>query len=387
MKCLKIITILYYFIQLTSASLDTNQNFTLYEDGPDPHLGDILKSGQEIIKLRLQIVDFNMEKQNQTLMEINHRMLILEENFTKLFKIIEGQQNSRSLLTGEGYESMTEDAINWESGNVTLRTTNIDEIVAPKKKNANATERIFMTELHEKEEPKLCKLKANDKLSCTELALPATCKDSNEFNCIQNKCRIKNAIYGDKSFWATCDGDWTIIQRRINGSVNFRRNWQEYKQGFGEFEGEFWLGLDKIHSITNVSGPVQLHIRMQDVDNVWKYAQYETFSIGNEAALYKLNPPGTYSGNAGNSFDIHRGEAFSTYDKDNDKKSDKNCADYLQGGWWYYHCDLSENESNLNGVYYKGGVIVPDKPGIYWKEFRGTAQSLQFVEMKIRPKS
>ena len=43
---------------------------------------------------------------------------------------------------------------------------------------------------------------------------------------------------------------WTIIQRRINGTVNFYRGWNAYRDGFGDLQSEFWLGNERIHQLT-----------------------------------------------------------------------------------------------------------------------------------------
>ena len=36
--------------------------------------------------------------------------------------------------------------------------------------------------------------------------------------------------------------NYQVMQRRFDGSVNFNRNWAEYLVGFGNNEGEFWMG-------------------------------------------------------------------------------------------------------------------------------------------------
>ena len=45
---------------------------------------------------------------------------------------------------------------------------------------------------------------------------------------------------------------WTVIQQRLTGRENFTRNWREYRDGFGALDedGDFWLGLEKIHQLT-----------------------------------------------------------------------------------------------------------------------------------------
>ncbi|XP_020389967.2 angiopoietin-related protein 7-like [Rhincodon typus] len=190
---------------------------------------------------------------------------------------------------------------------------------------------------------------------------------------------------GTPEFEVYCDmetggGGWTVIQRRKVGLSSFHRDWKQYKRGFGNIRGDFWLGNDHIFRLTRQ--PSILRIDMEDWEGHTCYAEYDYFSISDELNSYKLII-GNYNGTAKrDSLRYHNNTAFSTKDKDNDKCVD-NCAYFRKGGYWYNCC----TDSNLNGVYYRQGQHTQNSDGITWYGWRGSNYSLKQVEMKIRPQS
>ncbi|CAC5412588.1 unnamed protein product [Mytilus coruscus] len=127
---------------------------------------------------------------------------------------------------------------------------------------------------------------------------------------------------------------WTVLLRRIDGSINFYRNWKQYKDGFGNLFGEYWIE-DKKYQLTI----------------------------------------GGYNGTAGDSMINHNNMTFSTFDNDN--YIDPMCADCpvnYHGGYWYHCCF----ESHLTGP------IVGGYDGMVWLTW-DRYNSLKTARMMIRP--
>ncbi|CAB4009361.1 Hypothetical predicted protein [Paramuricea clavata] len=173
---------------------------------------------------------------------------------------------------------------------------------------------------------------------------------------------------------ATSGGGWTVFQRRLDGSVDFYRGWKDYKKGFGNLNGEFWLGLDKIHRLTAAVSLTALRFDMEDTSGNRRYAWYDSFAIGDEQQKYELSVGG-YVGTAGDSFTHHRGAEFATKDAGNGR----HCAQTHKGAWWYRGCHLA----NLNGLYLHG-AHKSFADGINWKTWKGYNYSLKSTSMKIR---
>ncbi|XP_064545282.1 techylectin-5B-like isoform X1 [Drosophila montana] len=176
----------------------------------------------------------------------------------------------------------------------------------------------------------------------------------------------------------TAGPGWTVVQRRFDGSVDFYRNWSEYRKGFGSLTGEFFLGLEILYHMTK-SLPYELYIQLVDFNNVSRHARYDSFLIGSEDEQYMLKSLGTYSGNAGNALRYNLYDSFTTYDQDHDGWTSGNCAQWYSSGWWY---NLYGN-SNLNGKYFYDEVN--NQESIWWYNWKGY-NALKSVQMMIRPK-
>ncbi|XP_071140724.1 microfibril-associated glycoprotein 4-like [Mytilus edulis] len=167
-------------------------------------------------------------------------------------------------------------------------------------------------------------------------------------------------------------GGWTVFQKRQNGNVDFYRDWDSYKLGFGNMSDEFWLGNTYLHLLTN-PGNFTMRIELEDFDGNHRYAEYTHFSISDESSGFKLKFS-TYTGDAGDALTYHNGQMFSTKDKHKMK-----CAQDYKGAWWYNAC----HRSNLNGLYLNG-THTTFADGVNWKEWKGHHYSLKSTRMMFR---
>eukprot|EP00658_Telonema_sp_P-2_P015426 TRINITY_DN15931_c0_g1_i3.p1 TRINITY_DN15931_c0_g1~~TRINITY_DN15931_c0_g1_i3.p1 ORF type:complete len:432 (-),score=104.38 TRINITY_DN15931_c0_g1_i3:79-1329(-) len=148
---------------------------------------------------------------------------------------------------------------------------------------------------------------------------------------------------------------WTVFQRHHTADLDFYRGWDEYKVGFGNLQGDFWLGNDNLHRLVG-SGSNTLRVLLEDMEGRETHADYSVFNVGDEASKYVLTVSG-HSGNAMDGLGGMNGHKFSTKDRDNDGA----CAQKYHAAWWYTRC----HDGNPNGIYY-GGHHTSDADGTDW---------------------
>ncbi|XP_062614573.1 ficolin-2-like [Saccostrea cucullata] len=192
----------------------------------------------------------------------------------------------------------------------------------------------------------------------------------------------QTVVLGGQQFSTNCMNTaghiWTMIQRRVNGSVDFYRGWAEYKTGFGDVDSEFWIGLDNIRLLVT-NGYTVLRVEVE-YGAESKYAEYSSFSIAGEGDNYRLQVFG-YTGTAGDGISCvhqfcHNGAQFSTFDNDNDLDLLDNLAVKWRGAWWYLYGHMS----NLNGEYGNNN----HGEGVNWYPYKGWTVSLSKTRMMLR---
>ncbi|XP_051760665.1 microfibril-associated glycoprotein 4-like isoform X3 [Ctenopharyngodon idella] len=195
---------------------------------------------------------------------------------------------------------------------------------------------------------------------------------------------------GDTPVWVYCHmisdgkdedkGGWTVIQRRMDGSINFYRPWNQYKKGFGKVESEYWLGLENMYQLTR-NRKYMLRVDLEDFEGKKGFALYSSFSVDCENEGYKLHVSGFTDGGAGDSLSGHNDQKFTTFDKDQDPYK-KNCAKLFLGAFWY---TVGCHYTNPNGVYLWGEHNTHHAIGVVWRSWKNSfSVSVKSISMKIK---
>lgn len=145
---------------------------------------------------------------------------------------------------------------------------------------------------------------------------------------INIKCNLKEAIYwaavakGAES--ASLEGGWVVIQNRRSES-NFDRSWEDYKNGFGNLDSNFWLGNEIIHKLVErTTATDYLFIRHYFADGSTSRYIAAGVRIEDEMSVYEY---GFFSARG-----VGMGDVFVTRDRSN--LLDSRCPE-IDGGWWY----------------------------------------------------
>ncbi|XP_052785944.1 fibroleukin-like [Mya arenaria] len=181
----------------------------------------------------------------------------------------------------------------------------------------------------------------------------------------------------------TDQGGWTVFQHRVDGSVDFYRDFSSYEDGFGSLQGEFWLGLKLMHEMTSRTAH-DLRIDITRANDSTAYVVYADFSVG-AGSNYTLHVGNALSERGlavlpdGLQFNTYaNGSAFTTFDDDNDDSWWGYCAVRYHGAWWYRFCTY---RANLNGLYYTPGTFVSNKTAMIFD----SRESLKTSRMMFRP--
>ncbi|XP_060568415.1 fibrinogen gamma chain-like [Ruditapes philippinarum] len=129
--------------------------------------------------------------------------------------------------------------------------------------------------------------------TCTKEKLPSDCKEV-----LDKDEKAKSGQYeielwkSGKILTVNCDmetegGGWTLFHRRIDGSVDFYRNFTEYENGFGNVDGELWLGLKYIQELAE-QGSTEIRLDMTRNDSTAGHETCPDFML-TEGTNYILN--------------------------------------------------------------------------------------------------
>ena len=93
----------------------------------------------------------------------------------------------------------------------------------------------------------------------------------------------------------TDGGGWIMYQRRVEGTLNFTRNWEEYKYGFGDpgdNTTELWMGNENVYQVLQSYGSStkwELRIEADAFDGTGCWVVASNFRMNDESLRYSMD--------------------------------------------------------------------------------------------------
>ena len=168
------------------------------------------------------------------------------------------------------------------------------------------------------------------------------------------------STYSTISYLAYCDmttaeGGWTVIMRRSDVMVEFNnKNYDEYEEGFGDLNHDFFYGLKALNELTNQTDwtlRIDFYNRSNDTDSS-AYVTYDNFKVGCNGDGYRLKL-GMFEPSEPTLLDSLRGFDEQTFVARKQGENEQNCADNNnESGWWYNSNCINPGGSVLTEAYH-----------------------------------
>ena len=197
---------------------------------------------------------------------------------------------------------------------------------------------------------------------------------------------IKTGTFSSYRAW--CDmaaGGWMVIMRRSSTDINFNdRLMQEYEEGFGTLDGDFWFGLQAMSKLT-LNTEYELRVDLFDDANDTNsiaHAIYSSFRVSGSDDDYVLHLSGFGKyGSINDGLMAFNGRPFLAR-KSPHEKTGSDCIDISSfGGWWLvpHNCVGRTN----------GAILTNPFDSVYWPSYNSRYhynKKYKKYELKIRPK-
>ncbi|XP_054837544.1 angiopoietin-related protein 3 [Eublepharis macularius] len=345
-------------------------------------------NNEEIKNLSLEL-NSKIKVLSQERIQLQTKVGGLEEKLTKLFKIQSEIKQHEEIVPLQNFGEKQDDSLRYLFKVVQAQCAQLDkqqqQIQALEEKLNNTG---FQDDLQIS-----FPLKTDEAMNTQANATTTTQEyKGNATDCtwIYNRGERSNGIYSikpnrSKAFKVYCEmktgSPWTVIQNRVDGSLDFNQTWESYIDGFGNLDGEFWLGLHKIHSIVDQADYI-LRVELEDWKANKRYIEY-SLVMGGPETDYAVHVA-KITGNILNALPEQKKVKFSTKDHGNNTEGKAICPEIYSGGWWHNECE----ETNLNGIYIKPsskGKLERGRRGLYWKPHKGRSHLLKATKLMLHP--